>query len=60
MLGIIDILCRGVLHFLLLEFLLYFVWDLPMFLRLQLVSFGSLTSREAQGIIDLVLGTTVN
>ena len=60
MLGIIDILCRGVLHFLLLEFRLYFVWDLPTFLRLQLVSFGSLTSREAQGIIDLVLGTTVN
>ena len=39
MLGIIDILCRGVLPFLLLEFRLNFVWDLPMFLRLQLVSF---------------------
>ena len=39
MLGIIDILCRGVLYFLLLKFRLYSVWDLPMFLRLQLVSF---------------------
>ena len=39
MLGIIDILCRGVLYFLLLKFRLCSVWDLPMFLRLQLVSF---------------------
>ena len=39
MLGIIDTLCRGVLHFLLLGVRLYSVWDLPMFLRLQLVSF---------------------
>ena len=39
MLGIIDILCRGVLYLKLLKFRLYSVWDLPMFLRLQLFSF---------------------
>ena len=29
MLGIIEILCRGVLYFLVLEFRPYSVWDLP-------------------------------
>ena len=37
MLGILDILCRGVLPFLLLGFRLYSVWELPVFLRLRLV-----------------------
>ena len=38
MLGIIDILChgdRGVLYFLVLEFRLYSVWELPIFFRLR-------------------------
>ena len=38
MLGIIDILCRGVLYFLVLVFRLYSVWNLPISLRLRLFS----------------------
>ena len=33
MLGIIDILCRGVLYFLFLKFRLYSVWDVPILFK---------------------------